>query len=207
MVSTRLTTDFDWAMSERQPQNLVRLFDSGGASLTPPGEDSQPDWTSRKLSRLDRLQAYWQSRRRGRTVPLRRDIDPGDLKELLPYVIIAELHHDPFRVRYRLGGTAVNSALGYNIAGRWLDEMDVAGGQTTWTDIYRRVVETRRPVFGCSVGKLSGVTMFSCDFAVFPLSHDGETVDQCLEIENWEAEKASAHYGDDRMNWTVTVHS
>jgi hypothetical protein len=48
--------------------------------------------------------------------------------------------------------------------------------------------------------------MFSCDFAVFPLSHGGEAVDQCLEIENWEVEKASAHYGDDRMNWTVTVH-
>ena len=205
MVSARLA-DFDRVMDERLPQNLVRLFDGGGASPAAARDNSRPDWMSRKLPRIERLQAYWQSRRGGRTVPLRRDIDPGDLKDILPYIIIAELHHDPFRVRYRLGGAAVNSALGYNIAGRWLDEMDVAGGQATWTGIYRRVVETQRPVFGCSVGKLSGVTMFSCDFAVFPLSHGGETVDQCLEIENWEAEKASAHYGGDRMNWTVTVH-
>ena len=99
----------------------------------------------------------------------------------------------------------MNTALGYNIAGHWLHEMDVAGGHSTWTGIYRRAAETLRPVFGRSTAMLSGVVMFSCDFAVFPLSHNGETVDQCLEIENWEAEKASAHYSDARLEWSVTV--
>jgi hypothetical protein len=41
---------------------------------------------------------------------------------------------------------------------------------------------------------------------VFPISQSGDLVDQCLEIENWEAEKATAHYNDDRLDWTVTVH-
>jgi len=194
-------------MDERLPQDLVELFDRGeAASQAEPGVEPTLDWTTRKLPRIDRMHAYWQSRRRGHAVPLRRDIDPGDLKDMLPYVIIAELHREPFRVRYRLGGAAVSSALGYNIAGRWLHEMDVAGGHGTWIGIYRRLFETGQPVFGCSVGKLSGVTMFSCDFAVFPLSHDGKNVDQCLEIENWEAEKASAHYNDDRLEWAVTVY-
>jgi len=190
-------------MDQRSPQHLAGR--NGAASVGMARGGSQADWTSRQLSRVDRLHAYWQDRRRGHSVPLRRDIDPGDLKDLLPYIIIAEVHRDPLRVRYRLGGTAVNTALGYNIAGHWLHEMDVAGGHSTWTGIYRRVAETLRPVFGRSTGMLSGVVMFSCDFAVFPLSHNGETVDQCLEIENWEAEKASAHYTDARLEWSVTV--
>jgi len=189
---------------QRLPQHLAGTNDNASA-LGTAGDGPRADWKSPRLSRVDRLQAYWEDRRRGRPVPLRRDVDPGDLKDLLPYIIIAELHRDPLRVRYRLGGTAVNTALGYNIAGHWLDEMDVAGGPGTWTDIYRRVAETRRPVFGRSTGTLSGVIMFSCDFAVFPLSHNGDTVDQCLEIENWEAEKASAHYSDARLEWSVTV--
>jgi hypothetical protein len=191
-------------MDQRLPQHLAGNDNAtavrGMADNGPPA-----DWKSRRLSRLDRLHAYWQDRRGARALPLRRDIDPGDLKDLLPYIIIAELHRDPLRIRYRLGGTAVNTALGYNIAGHWLHEMEVAGGPATWMAIYRRVAETLRPVFGRSSGTLSGVTMFSCDFAVFPMSHSGDTVDQCLEIENWETEKASAHYGDDRLEWSVTV--
>lgn len=180
----------------------------GGSALVPAVLENdlpRPNWRSRKLPRIDRLKAYWEERRGSRLVPLRQDIDPTDLKDLLPYIIIGELQRNPFRVRYRLGGAAVNDALGYNIAGRYLDEMDVAGGQDTWTGVYKRAMESARPVFGCTVATLSNVTMFTCEFAVFPISQSGDLVDQCLEIENWEAEKGAAHYNDTRLEWVVTV--
>jgi hypothetical protein len=193
-------------MSERLPQEILESF---GSSVLPQAVLAEnlprPTWRSRKLPRIDRLKAYWEERRGNLPVPLRRDIDPTDLKDLLPYIIISELQRNPFRVRYRLGGAAVNEALGYNIAGRFLDEMDVAGGQDTWTGIYKRAMESARPVFGCTVATLSNVTMFNCEFAVFPISQSGDLVDQCLEIENWEAEKGTAHYNDTRLEWVVSI--
>ena len=194
-------------MGDRLPLEIVENL--GGSAVAPALLEaglSGLSWRSRKLPRIDRLKAYWEERRGNRLVPLRRDIDPVDLKDLLPYIIIAELQRNPFRVRYRLGGAAVNDALGYNIAGRYLDEMEVAGGQDTWKSVYKRVMESARPVFGCTVATLSSVTMFTCEFAVFPISQSGDLVDQCLEIENWEAEKGSAHYNDTRLEWVVTVH-
>jgi hypothetical protein len=204
MVST---ADYGRTMGERLPQEIAESF--GGGALAPAVLEAdlpRPSWRSRKLPRIDRLKAYWEERRGNRLVPLRRDIDPGDLKDLLPYIIISELQRNPFRVRYRLGGAAVNEALGFNIAGRFLDEMEVAGGQETWTGIYKRAMESSRPVFGCTVATLSNVIMFTCDFAVFPISQGGDVVDQCVEIENWQAERGTPHYNNTRLEWVVTVH-
>ena len=123
-------------MGDRFPVEIVKNL--GGGAVAPALLEAQLpslNWRSRKLPRIDRLKAYWEERRGNRLVPLRRDIDPVDLKDLLPYIIIAELQRNPFRVRYRLGGAAVNDALGYNIAGRYLDEMEVAGGQDTWSGV------------------------------------------------------------------------
>jgi len=201
-----LTANPGRTMGDRLHSEIADSFGSGAlAPAVLEGDLPRPNWRSRKLPRIERLKAYWEERRGNRQVPLRRDIDPTDLKDLLPYIIIGELQRNPFRVRYRLGGAAVNDALGYNIAGRYLDEMDVAGGQDTWAGVYKRAMESARPVFGCTVATLSSVTMFTCEFAVFPISQSGDLVDQCLEIENWEAEKGSAHYNDTRLEWVVTV--
>ncbi|HEY7688671.1 MAG TPA: PAS domain-containing protein [Dongiaceae bacterium] len=188
------------------PQYPIGRFDvEGRAGTALAGAAAPVDWCSPKIGRVDRLYGYWQSRCQGRAVPLRRDIEPQDIKDLLPYLIIAELHQDPLRVRYRLGGAAVNEAMGYNIAGHWLHEMDVAGGHEAWIGFYRRMAETQRPVFGRSVGTLSNVIMFSCNFALLPVSQNGEAIDQCLEIENWEAERGSAQFNDSNMEWAVSL--
>jgi hypothetical protein len=60
-------------------------------------------------------------------------------------------------------------------------------------------------VFGRSVGTLSNVIMFSCNFALLPVSQNGEAIDQCLEIENWEAERGSAQFNDSNMEWAVSL--
>jgi hypothetical protein len=67
-------------------------------------------------------------------------------------------------------------------------------------------MESSRPVFGCTVATLSNVIMFTCDFAVFPISQGGDVVDQCVEIENWQAERGTPHYNNTRLEWVVTVH-
>jgi hypothetical protein len=53
------------------------------------------------------MDTYWKSKCRDGRIPYRSDIDPLDLRDLLPNLVIVDLSYDPFRVRYRLTGTKV----------------------------------------------------------------------------------------------------
>jgi hypothetical protein len=156
-------------------------------------------------SRVEQLNAYWQRQRRGRVMPARADIEPLEIKALLPYLLIADVFDDPVRVRYRLAGTAICDAFGYNIAGRWLDDLEVNGGVPFWIAQYARMIGSRAPVFGRATGTLAGVELIRADWALFPLSNDGRLVEQSLEIENWTKGRPTASYFDDRLTWSVTA--
>jgi hypothetical protein len=67
-------------------------------------------------SKLQQLYAYWDGKRAGRAMPRRSDIDPLEIKNLLPLILIVE------RVglrafRYRLVGTSIVDASGVEITG------------------------------------------------------------------------------------------
>src|SRR3546814_12418028 len=80
-------------------------------------------------------------------MPRKSDIDPGEIKPLLPYILIGEFAGDPVRLRYRLVGTEVVSVYGIDFTGRWLDELDF-GDQVEhgWARQYRTVFNSRRPL-------------------------------------------------------------
>src|SRR5688572_4610245 len=54
--------------------------------------------------RIRKLNAYWQDRASGK-VPSRAEIDPVDVRELLPNLMMIDVIEDPPRFRYRLVGT------------------------------------------------------------------------------------------------------
>jgi hypothetical protein len=49
--------------------------------------------------------AYWRTKARGRRMPARADIDPAEIKPLLPDIVLLNVEWDPFRCRVRLRGT------------------------------------------------------------------------------------------------------
>ena len=77
---------------------------------------------------IHRLYVYWTAKRGLHPVPYRRDIDPADLKPLLPELTISEFETDPFRVRYRLVGTRVAEISGLDYTGLYLDQLDFGDG-------------------------------------------------------------------------------
>src|SRR5690349_8298694 len=57
---------------------------------------------------LTRLFCYWQAKRGGRAMPARADIDPAEIKALLPYMILVDVIYDTeagLDFVYRLVGT------------------------------------------------------------------------------------------------------
>jgi len=78
--------------------------------------------------KLIQLYRYWDSKRAGRRMPSRSDIDPLEIPKLLPHLILLEVHRDPYRFRYRLAGShigLIRSGLRVReLTGHWLDDVD-----------------------------------------------------------------------------------
>lgn len=68
------------------------------------------------------LFCYWTSVHPAKGLPGRQHIDPLDIPDLLPGLWLLDVQHDPFRLRYRLVGTAIVQAYGRETTGQWLDE-------------------------------------------------------------------------------------
>jgi hypothetical protein len=124
-------------------------------------------------SRLVRLlHDWWMARRRPEGMPYRSDVDPAELKPVLPNLFIAEAEHDPFRIRYRLVGTRAVAITGYDITGRYLDELlNPDETDAPWLRFYRRVYDTRMPLLGSVTVPAQSGGSFDYEFGLFPLTH------------------------------------
>jgi hypothetical protein len=138
-------------------------------------------------TRARRMHQYWLAKKGDRVMPSRSDIDPSEIKDLLPNVILSRLEYEPFRVLYKLIGTRAVENAGIDYSGRYLDELDfVSEIGTDWPAVYRAIAADKAPIYGlCQIKFTDGVTKpYVC--AMFPLSSDGERVDQVLAIEDLE---------------------
>lgn len=139
--------------------------------------------------RADALYRYWQSRG-GDALPTRADIEPADIKSLLPYVMIVDIHRDPFRIYYRLVGTAVAHFSGLDFTGTYLDELafDICA-TTDLVNAYRNVCESRRPGLGMAFAQLNHHTALDVEYLICPLFDAAGAVSQCLVLEDYVAKE------------------
>lgn len=72
--------------------------------------------------RAQRLYGYWRSIAPQGALPGRQHFDPMDVPDLLSCLWLLDVQRDPFRLRYRLAGTAIVEAIGREVTGQWLDE-------------------------------------------------------------------------------------
>jgi hypothetical protein len=137
-------------------------------------------------SEIVRMMLQWWLAKCGSDIPDRSDLDPAELKPLLPNILISDVEHDPFRIRYRLVGTRAREATGFNIVGRYLDELLPTDPDEPWMDDYSLAYRTRRPVLGSSSIKTTTGGIFTYEYGLFPLRKGGITIEQFAAIEDYE---------------------
>lgn len=169
----------------------------------PPGADGPIGRI--QSARVKALYDYWCAKRGDRPMPTRADIDPTEIKGLLPYILLTDLHYDPLRVFFRLVGTAVGEAAGRNLTGQWLHEAQVDGGIELWLKNYERLVRDGVPVFGRTRATVQPGDDRFFEWILLPLSSDGETVDKTLELEDWEALRRMSDDQIEHATWSVEV--
>ena len=129
---------------------------------------------------------HWETLRGQRHFPTRGEIDPTVIYTCLPYISVMQYQHEPYRVQFRLVGNEVSRLYGGNVQGRWLDEMGWAPHDVADTaDIYRRLYQGGAPMFGLSYTDYQSKADRIFEWAVFPLSEDGERVTHALSIDDY----------------------
>jgi hypothetical protein len=83
--------------------------------------------------------AYWLSKRCGKLVPARADIDPVEIHRFLPNIFMMDVIDRGARFRYRLVGTAIGDAAG-DFSGRYVDEALPPPQYALYHAKYQRVV-------------------------------------------------------------------
>jgi hypothetical protein len=137
-----------------------------------------------KSHRIRWARDYWQGKRTSGRLPLRTQIDPIEMPRLLPYLMLIEVIDG--RMRYRLVGTHVVAAAGYDFTGRYLDELEFAN-RDFYLDCYGAMLRTRTPTFGTDNWLYPDGRNGVSEFAMLPLSRDGESVSHFLSVEDTDA--------------------
>jgi len=130
--------------------------------------------------RLQTLLDYWRDKRQGREMPARADIDPVDLRAILPFLILVDVLEDG-RFRYRLFGTANATAAGRDATGLTVEEFLPRADYAAYiAGLYAEAARERVPVYAESdyLGRPDAVRR--AKRLMLPLSADGRRVDIVL---------------------------
>jgi hypothetical protein len=127
--------------------------------------------------RLERLYAYWLSKKHGRKEPLRTDILPEEITDILPWVFLMErVGH---RLRYRLVGEEFREIYGAKLIGMYMDEVDLDHVSAAYIGEYDTAEKEGPIVRKWSFTKLDGRHV-EYERLIMPLSKDGTAIDMFL---------------------------
>lgn len=154
--------------------------------------------------RIRRCWDYWTAKRGDRAMPARADIDPAEIPDLLPYIVLTEVLAGPPFLRYRLVGTAQVAVRGHDPTGQPVRGHHIGhhvGGEAMADEVmlnYRIVIERRSfvydfnstlgpdPAAGAARGSFGHAPVRELGTLLLPLSGDGTRVDMvfcCADIE------------------------
>lgn len=130
--------------------------------------------------RLRDLYDYWDRKKGARRLPARADIDPADIRHLLPWVGLVEVTRDPQRFCFRLAGSEVEAFYGAKITGRWLDEMDFDNHRTEIVAQYAQAAQSGEPLAATFAFAKADGRYMEYERVLLPLSSDGNETDMLL---------------------------
>lgn len=112
--------------------------------------------------------------------PSRADIDPAEMKALLPHVFLLDVIGTPPRLRFRLASTEIVSRYGEELTGRYLDEIDLNDVGADILGEYRKAVRETEPVRGQWAYEKRSGHYLNYERLILPLSSDGRPINMLL---------------------------
>ncbi len=128
---------------------------------------------------IDEAEAYWCRLRGGRAMPARHDVDPADIRRLLPFVMIIGVTRvgGVPRFRYRLLGTGIVARSARDYTGMDIEELPFQRSPSRIASLYLDATRGAGPVRRVIPRAGQEDPRFGPIGMVAPLSDDGRTVD------------------------------
>ena len=143
-----------------------------------------PDWSPSLLARchvtVQRLYEYWALKRGQRAMPARSDLDPIDMKALLPHLILIDVVPDERRYIYRLVGTREVEMRGSDPTGKAVKDAYYAESPGETMAYLDRVVATQEPILYRGTYQPTSTRTQEEDVLFLPLSKNGNACDMIL---------------------------
>ncbi len=121
---------------------------------------------------------YWTGKREQRLMPDRSDVDPIDIPKLLPDIGLLDVIDGGRRFYFRVVGSNINRSFGHDYTGHYLDDVAPIGYSQFITLLYRKVVQTRCPVYSLGKCRYRDSSVRSIQRLLLPLTKGREDVDQ-----------------------------
>lgn len=143
-------------------------------------------------SKLSKALAYWIRKRGTRRMPQRSDIVPGEIKPVLPNIMLADAMENGTRFRCRLVGTAIVTAFGADLTGKYVGEHDggpASLGPDEFTrELYQIAWKTQTPVFSRGKYIASRESSLTVNRLLLPLSEDDKAPNIIMAVLTFEYE-------------------
>jgi hypothetical protein len=135
------------------------------------------DPTSAHHPVLDAVLRYWDGKRGQRRMPSRADIDPKEIKTLLPQVLLVDVLSGGTDFRYRLLGSRLRPYFPVEATGRIMSEALSPFGEVTVAatlSVYRTVAIERAPLRIIGPGETFSQPSKFFESILLPLGDDDE---------------------------------
>jgi hypothetical protein len=131
--------------------------------------------------RLQRLYAYWSTKKGQRKMPSRADIDVLDLRYMLGNIMLVDVvDGTPPRFRIRVHGSNLSQRAGYDLTGKMLDELPETEFRKEVRDRWTEVATYGEPLHCDKNVQFFDGQPYHYESIVLPLSADGESVNMEL---------------------------
>ena len=141
---------------------------------------------------LSFLKSYWESKRNGRAMPSRADIDPLEMRDHLGWIILADVLTDYEDFRFRLVGTRVTNYFGRDITGKTLSESYASYGPAALKmalAVYRKVARDRVVLRTFGNAGWLGRDFLEFDQLFLPLCDNGERATMVMSAVTFDARR------------------
>lgn len=130
--------------------------------------------------------AYWRQKAHGRRLPTRADIDPAEIRSLLPDIVLLNVEWDPFRCSIRLRGTRAEKFRQQGVK-KFLDEATTfaPGRREDYIAEMKFVATEQRPAFARDWMIARNGAVRDIWAGVWPLSPDGVRTNMLVVIEDF----------------------
>jgi PAS domain len=133
---------------------------------------------------------YWQSKMSNDDIPKWGDINPAEIKSLLPNIVVIQVEHNPLDFTEKITGDAILSRSRINSMGINWRAYEGRGPESKIWQVMEQVVREKSPSFHTIPYVGLHREFMTVETVALPLSDDGEVVTRIITFVNYIAANA-----------------